>query len=173
MFNLDCNDKFVLENIRRLLIQKNFPLAKTTKKIFATISFKPNKNTLSILFDNKVEQYTLPVSFNLIINSLINNLSDININYQSLDFFPFMQMIKLKNNQIKLRNNHSLILYQLILNKKEGIHKNELYRLIWPNDFEIQINKLDTHLTNLKNFLKNEIGFDLSYSSTDGLIKLN
>ena len=38
----------------------------------------------------------------------------------------------------------------LILNKSSGVDKFELYKKIWPLDKDYQINKLDTHLSNLK-----------------------
>ena len=41
-----------------------------------------------------------------------------------------------------------------------------------PNDKEIFLNKLDTHLTNLKKILFNDIGYDLKFSSKSGIIKL-
>ena len=36
----------------------------------------------------------------------------------------------------------------------------------------IFFNKLDTHITNLKNNLSEEIGYDLKFSSKFGIIKL-
>ena len=44
--------------------------------------------------------------------------------------------------------------------------------LIWKKDKDISINKLDTHLTNLKKSLFNDIGYDLNFSSKSGIIKL-
>ena len=59
-----------------------------------------------------------------------------------------------------------------MLNLQIGVDKNFLYGLIWPNDKDIQINKLDTHVTNLKNKIKNELNFDLKIISNAGLLKL-
>ena len=36
--------------------------------------------------------------------------------------------------------------------------------ILWPNDKNIQINKLDTHLTNLKSFLYEKINFSIKIS---------
>ena len=42
----------------------------------------------------------------------------------------------------------------LLLSSEEGMRKIDLIQIIWPNDKEIFYNKLDTHLTNLKNYLR-------------------
>jgi len=54
----------------------------------------------------------------------------------------------------------------------KGIEKPTLYKKIWPNDKSYHINKLDTHLTNLKNELKESLNFDLIFSSSGGNLKL-
>ena len=55
---------------------------------------------------------------------------------------------------------------------QDGIDKKILYSIIWPNEKVIQLNKLDTHLTNLKKFLKEEIDYDVIFSSNKGIIKI-
>ena len=60
----------------------------------------------------------------------------------------------------------------LLLNYEEGVLKEVIYGNLWPNDKSILINKLDTHLTNLKNHLKDEVDFDLEFTSISGKIKL-
>ena len=64
------------------------------------------------------------------------------------------------------------IILNTILLCKEGVDKDHLYKKIWKRDKSIQINKLDTHLTNLKNQLAKEIGFELNFSSKLGILKL-
>ena len=64
------------------------------------------------------------------------------------------------------------IMIHLLLNLSNGIDKIELIQNIWPNDKDVFFNKLDTHLTNLKNYLKSESDFDLKFTSKSGLIKL-
>jgi DNA-binding response OmpR family regulator len=61
----------------------------------------------------------------------------------------------------------------IILNYKNGISKNELYKILWPNDYEIHLNKIDTHLSNLKNFLHKEINYNLNYSTNNSIIKFD
>ena len=56
------------------------------------------------------------------------------------------------------------------MNKGEGIKKTDLYKIIWPNDVDIQINKLDTHLTNLKNLLQEHFDYTIKFKSNQGKI---
>ena len=51
------------------------------------------------------------------------------------------------------------------------MNKEYLYKCIWPEDHDMQLNKLDTHLTNLKNLLKESLDFNLSFRSISGKIK--
>ena len=62
-------------------------------------------------------------------------------------------------------------LNQALINNRSGVLKTDLYNLIWPSDIDIHINKLDTHLTNLKNFLKKELNYDLKFISNHGTIQ--
>ena len=43
---------------------------------------------------------------------------------------------------------------------------------IWPLDKEVQINKLETHLTNLKTKIKTKLNINLNISSNEGKINL-
>ena len=43
--------------------------------------------------------------------------------------------------------------------------------MIWPNDKDVQLNKLDTHMTNLKNKLK-EIGLNIRFVTNSGKVQL-
>ena len=61
----------------------------------------------------------------------------------------------------------------LLLNHDSGVEKIELIKNIWPKDKEIFLNKLDTHLTNLKNQIYNDLNFDIKFSSKFGLLKLS
>ena len=73
--------------------------------------------------------------------------------------------------QIKLSDNNNIILSNLFENN-EGISKETLYSYLWPTNKDYSINKLDTHLTNLKNFLKQNCSLDFQFKSQKGLLKL-
>ena len=59
-----------------------------------------------------------------------------------------------------------------MLNQIEGMSKLNLYKNIWPKDKEIFMNKLDTHLTNLKNYLASDLNFSLNFMTVKGQLNL-
>ena len=59
----------------------------------------------------------------------------------------------------------------LLLNKL-GTEKLDLYKILWPKDKNIQLNKLDTHLTNLKNLFEKEFKYNLNYFSKQSILKI-
>ena len=59
----------------------------------------------------------------------------------------------------------------MVINSFE-INKNNLYKLIWQNDYEVSMNKLDTHITNLKNILKKDLNFNLLVKTEGGKVYL-
>ena len=61
----------------------------------------------------------------------------------------------------------------LLMSMENGISRKELYFHIWPNDKDIQINKLDTHLTNLKNYLLENLNLKLNIISQKNAVYLN
>ena len=67
---------------------------------------------------------------------------------------------------------HNIIITNLILSADKGVDKTFLYKLIWSQDKDIQINKLDTHITNLKNKIKKGINIDLKIVTNTGILKL-
>ncbi len=80
------------------------------------------------------------------------------------------EYLKFQNNYLKLTHTHNLIIQEILQNRDFKILKNDIYKKIWPNDVNIQMNKLDTHLTNLKNTLYDNFAYDLKFSSTGGVI---
>ena len=98
-------------------------------------------------------------------------ISNYKIRHIEIDYYPIQQKIENKISSCKLTYTHSLILSNLFL-FNQGISKDNLYKKIWPNDKEVSINKIDTHLTNIKNILKKKINFELKVSSKNGLLKL-
>ena len=80
------------------------------------------------------------------------------------------EYLNFNNINLKLTHTHNLIIQDILIAKEQKISKIDLYKKIWPNDVNIQINKLDTHLTNLKNFLYDSFNFKLKFNSTSGMI---
>ena len=142
MYQIEIKDLFFKEIITKLLIQKNFPVHNKKNSIsYGTINIKILENSLSIKYENDVLNFNAPVDFNKFWNGLYNLLLNHNIILNSLKYFPLKEEIVYKNNKIKLRNTHNLILREALKYKNAGLLKIDLYKIIWPHDVEIQINK--------------------------------
>ena len=87
------------------------------------------------------------------------------------DYYPYQRVLSKKSHKSLLSDIQNTIFSNLITSKS-GINKDKLYRLIWKKDKDISINKLDTHLTNLKNQLKRDLGITANFQSQDKTLKL-
>lgn len=174
MIYLECNNTFIQTHITALAAQKRIPLVNDKKnKYFRNLLINFTKNKLNIIFQNKKFVIDLPVSINYLLHKIVEILNDLEISNELFKYFPFKQNIIFNNKLIILRNNHNIIFRNLLLaGPIEGINKLELYKNIWPNDKDIQINKLDTHLTNLKNYLLSEGGFNLTIKSENNQTRM-
>jgi len=173
MYHTISNDNFVLDKFIELFDQKNIKFSSDKEKnYFASIFLQISNKDLLIKTEKIFIKYALPVSFEKIFYELFQALSDIKYEFNELEYNPINQKVTFKNKTIKLKSFHNTIFKNLFLNKDSGIQKELIYSNLWPNDKDIMINKLDTHLTNLKNFLKEEIDFNLQFVSSAGMIKL-
>ena len=87
-------------------------------------------------------------------------------------YVPVKQNLIYEKKSLVLGNIHNLIFSALLLHLKSGISKNNLYEMIWPGDKSYQINKLDTHLTNLKNLIIEKLGYQANFKTIEGKIHL-
>lgn len=173
MYHSESNDNFVLDKFIELFDQKNIKFSSDKEKnYFASIFLQISNKDLLIKTEKIFIKYALPVSFEKIFYELLQALSDIKYELNQLEYNPINQKVTFKNKTIKLKSFHNIIFKNLFLNKDTGIQKELIYLNLWPNDKDIMINKLDTHLTNLKNFLKEELDFNLQFVSSAGMIKL-
>ena len=98
-------------------------------------------------------------------------MSTVKFEFKSFSYYPYLGIIQNSNMSVKLSENYNIILSNLFDNE-DGIKKEKLYSCLWPSNKEYTINKLDTHLTNLKNFLKQNCSLDFQFKSHKGLLKL-
>lgn len=167
------NNIFCLKNIIYLLNQKKFPITlDKTSKHFFELELYFDQNQLKIISLSKSMLFKLPISFETFFLELNNLFINRLITIGEIKYNPIKQSLNLKNNIINLNYIHNIIVTNLILNIDTGISKIFLYKLIWPLDKDIQINKLDTHITNLKNKVKNSLNVDLKIISSSGILKL-
>lgn len=172
MILLNSNNQFYLENINLLLNQKNIAtVLNNNLGFFFEIDFHFYNEKIIIKSDTESATLMLPFSFEKLFYKINDLLGKKNIKISNFSYNPLMQIISTESHECNLGNIHNTIFSNLVLNNK-GIEKNKLYKYIWPNDVDTQINKLDTHITNLKNKIKNELSLDIKIISERGSLKL-
>ena len=171
MFLLDSNDSLMVNTISSILQQKEIVhTLDQKKKYFFKIEIIKNLKHIELRGFSKTLKLDIPTSINSLIKKIYNLFSDFTLEINGAKFYPLKQSLVYKNEETYLGNIHFIIFSQLLLYKDNGVNKIELYKEIWPQDKEYQFNKLDTHLTNLKNHLKEKINFDFLFSTRSGLI---
>lgn len=173
MFYLKSNDNLLLSSISNVLNQK-FSSFNTNSESnsFATISISSNESALSIETNNEKKNISKPLSFTKLFEEIDNILIKIKINFNDLTYVPVKQNLIYEKRSLVLGNIHNLIFSALLLHTKSGMVKNDLYEMIWPGDKNYQINKLDTHLTNLKNLINEKLGYQANFKTIEGKIYL-
>ena len=86
-------------------------------------------------------------------------------------YFPYQRIISSPKRKSLLSDIQNIIITNLILTDV-GVNKESLYKKIWKRDKSIFINKLDTHLTNLKKKLKQELDIKINFQSQNKNLKL-
>jgi|TARA_B110000093_G_C12967125_1_gene410216 DNA-binding response OmpR family regulator len=90
----------------------------------------------------------------------------------SVKFFDAKALIQSNGDTCHLSDTQNKIMSNLVC-FQDGIDKKLLYKKIWPKDKNISDNKLDTHLTNLRNLIFDFCNYSLNFKSTKGNIKLD
>jgi len=174
LFKFSSNCNFTEKNIISLLYQKGLMTSVDHKnQDFYNIQISLFDKSLEISIDNDNLNFSLPFQFHFFFSELMKKLNNLSFNYTRFIYFPFKQTIISNKKEVQLRNTHNTIIKHLLLNRENGISRKELYFYIWPNDKEIQINKLDTHLTNLKNYFLENLNLKLNIISQKNIVYLN
>ena len=173
MILIKSNDDFYLNNIIFALNQKELSLiSKESSKYFFELELNFKSTTLQINSSDNKTFLKLPVSFEQLLFEIKKFFINKSVTIKDFKYTPVKQCVSFKDSSVNLNRIHNIILANLILNINEGIDKFILYQLIWPNDKNVQINKLDTHITNLKNKVADELKIDLKIISSSGTLKL-
>jgi hypothetical protein len=171
MIKINCEEKFIEKNIKDLFKQKKIFTADHQSRNYLNINISLHNESLISELNN--DRFIIKTPFQIInyFALLFEKISSFCLEMNGIKYFPFQQCIEKNNKKTKLGETHHKIFYYLVTTD-DGIDKKLLYSLIWPNEKAIQLNKLDTHLTNLKKFLKEQIDYDVIFSSNKGIIKI-
>ena len=171
MFLLDSNDSLIIHAVSSILQQKEIVhTLDKRKKYFFKIEIIKNSRDIQLKGFSKIIKLDIPTSINSIIKKIYNLFSNFSLEINGAKFYPLKQSLVYEEKETYLGNIHFIIFCQLLLNRENGADKSELYKEIWPQDKDYQFNKLDTHLTNLKNHLKEKINFDFIFFTRSGLV---
>lgn len=174
MFLLESEDKFLIKSISPLLIQKEvLHTLDNSKKHFFKLEINKNYKNIEIKGPSKSVFIKTPALINYIVKNILYLFNEYKIDINGAHFYPLKQSLIYNKKEAHLGNIHFKILSQLLLDKENGTNKIELYQNIWPLDKDFQINKLDTHLTNLKNHLKYKINLNFKFLTRSGLIYIS
>ena len=171
MIKITCNDELFYSTIINLLVRKNFVSEKNVDKFFAIINVEVKNNNIYLECEDKQENLSLPIDVNLLLGQILRIISDIKISKDEYDYFPYQRLL-LRDSKKSLLSDIQNIIFSNLVISKSGINKDNLYSLIWKKDKDISMNKLDTHLTNLKNQLKNDLGITANFQSQDKTLRL-
>ena len=174
MFLLESDDLLLVSSVSSILNQKDIfhTLEKEEKYFFTLKLIQKNKH-----IELKSLSNTFKIETPTTISCLVKNISDYFVHFtldiKGAKYYPLKRSLVYKNKEAYLGEIHFIIFSQLMLNRDEGINRIQLYKYIWPMDKDLQLNKLDTHLTNLKNYLKEKLNLSLLFFSRSGLIYIS
>tara|TARA_A100001011_G_scaffold57569_1_gene56702 strand:- start:484 stop:1014 length:531 start_codon:yes stop_codon:yes gene_type:complete len=163
---------FVVDHVISLLLSNTDYLTDDEQtSVFKKIYIENTTDNFKISTDEIKINLKKPIIYNHLHSNLFSLLSNTFFEFDNFIYYPMLQKIENQIINIKLTYTHSIILNNLLLNKL-GLEKLDLYKILWPNDKNIQLNKLDTHLTNLKNLFEKEFNYNLNFFSKQSIIKL-
>jgi len=171
MYKIECEDKFLLRQISDLLNYFEIPIINTETKCYGQIFLESQNNRVNLSFQNFKRSFFLPCRVIELVNQIKIMILDHHVKFDSLLYYPLKQILSSNTSSIKLRYIHNIIIEEILKNSAHQMSKEYLYKCIWPNDHDVQLNKLDTHLTNLKNILKDSLNYNLNFKSVSGRIK--
>lgn len=171
--NLVCqNQLFLTSMVNYFSIKKNINCEPNEYFDFLKLKFDIKDNELTIYsdFQEKIS-FKLPKDITFISSKIINILENYNIDISGAKYFPLKNLIYYKNSNLILGDIQNTLLSNLVF-AKSVLPKKVIYKKIWPNEKEFFVNKIDTHLTNLKNNLNMNMGLDLIITSKNSNLKI-
>ena len=171
MINIEFENDFISESVLEILKQIDFLIITNENNSFATIKIVQKKDVILLLLDDKKISFKLPIEFQVLFQNIQNLLTNVVVAKESFNYFPFQSLIIKNNKKLLLTELQNKLFSSLLLNK-QGIGNEDLYKLIWPNDRNLSFNKIETHMTNLKNYLKSELDLFIKIQSNNKLINL-
>lgn len=174
MYLIESNNKFFEKHLTQILFQKGIDVTNdSSSKFFERIYIDLLGHSIKVIKREEI-MFTskLPISIEILFNKVSDFLSKIFVNFQDVLYYPFSQKLEYQNKFIKLGIIHNTIFSICLLNLEQGIDKYRLYKNLWPEDKDIYMNKLDTHLTNFKTKIKTDLFKEIKLITKDSKLYL-
>ena len=171
ILQLECDNQLIFKTFFNLLSQKNFIIKKEKNLYYPRIKIEDKNEKLIIVINDLNKVYIKPLELNFIFSDLMREIIKISFKINKFFYFPFQRKVKNEKLKTYLSDIQNKILLNLLTNQN-GINKDKLYQIIWSQDKTISINKLDTHLTNLKSLLIDELNLKINFRSENKKLKL-
>lgn len=169
MIKFISNNNLLVDTLNSYYLEHSFVLV--NNHYFQKIKLENDEKNIILEFEKKKILIPLPIQISVLKNEINKVLSNFEIQLRDFNYYPFQNFIQTKSKKVFLTNIQNLIFSNLI-NAKQGLDKNVLYETIWKQDKDISINKLDTHLTNLKNLLNSSLNIHITFQSKNKKIEL-
>ena len=152
-------------------LEKKFLLSDDDIKYYCIIEIEETEKHLLYKVNDYKNEISLPVDINFLSSEILKSILDINLPIRNYRYFPYQRLVENDKKKSLLSDIQNIILNKLLL-FSEGIDKDTLYKSIWKRDQDIHINKLDTHLTNLKKKLKDDLNIMINFQSYKKKLRL-
>ena len=153
------------------LLQKKILLSSTNNNHQIIIDIQDNEKDINIYINGYKTELPMPIDINFLNSKILEKIIEVNFPLGDYKYFPYKRVISYQNKKSLLSDIQNLIISNLIVSQ-QGIEKDNLYNLIWTRDKSIYINKLDTHLTNLKKKLNQELNLKINFQSNNKTLRL-
>ena len=171
MFLIETDDLLMASSISSILKQKGFiHTLEKNEEYFSILKIVKMDKYIELRSSSSNFKIETPTTIHNILDKINKLFVDFSLDINDAKFYPLKQSLVYKSKEAYLGNIHFIIFSKLMLHRETGIDKINLYKEIWPLDKELQFNKLDTHLTNLKNYLKEKINFNFLFFSRSGSV---
>ena len=170
MIKINSQNQLLLQTLNDYFVSKGIYLRGISEHLY-NIDIKSSEQNLIVAIDKSEKTFSLPIDINSLTSYLSEKIKNLFVVIKGFEYFPYKRLILKNNKKSYLTDIQNIIFYNLFFSKL-GIDKQVLYEIIWNKDKDISINKLDTHLTNLKTQLLKEIELKINFQSNNKILQL-
>ena len=171
MIKLNCNNYLVKQTLTNYFENKSILLASENESYFTSINISETEKNINLIIGSHKIEFSIPVDLNFLSSEILKSIADVNLKISGYNYYPYQCLVGNSKKRSLLSDIQNMILNNILL-YKDGVDKELLYKRIWKKDKSIQINKLDTHLTNLKNKLNDDLDLNVNFHSYEKKLRL-